>query len=169
MRSLDTEGTGVVGHRATATACGGGAIPTDILSIGRATPALRVTQERSFQYSGYRGKTIRRLFLNTGIAFRHFYFENALRVDETSDELNRRYLHGAMETGCKAARACLAAGGLSPRAGPKSGQELADVTGADRQALCRLLRALCAMGVFRAPAADWAKFITKPGGTCSTA
>jgi predicted naringenin-chalcone synthase len=38
-----------------------------------------------------------------------------LRLNETSDELNRRYLHGAMETGYKAARACLAAGGLSPR------------------------------------------------------
>jgi len=105
----------VVGHIATATVCGGGVIPTGILSIGRATPTLRVTQEQSLQYSGYRGKAIRRLFRNTGVEFRHFYFENALRVDETSDELNQRYLRGAMETGCKAARACLAAGGLSPR------------------------------------------------------
>jgi hypothetical protein len=39
-------------------------------------------------------------------------------------------------------------------AGPKSGQELADATGADRQSLCRLLRALCAAGVFRTPTAD---------------
>jgi predicted naringenin-chalcone synthase len=103
------------GHIAAVAARRGGVIPTGILSIGRATPALRVTQEQSFQYSGYRGNSIRKLFLNTGIEFRHFYFENALRVDETSDELNRRYLHGAMETGSKAARACLAAGGLSPR------------------------------------------------------
>jgi 3,5-dihydroxyphenylacetyl-CoA synthase len=85
------------------------------VSIGRATPSLRVTQEQSFQYSGYQGDAIRRLFLNTGIDFRHFYFENAPRLDEDSDELNRRYLNGAMETGCKAARSCLEAAGLSPR------------------------------------------------------
>jgi predicted naringenin-chalcone synthase len=100
---------------AAASARRGGVIPTGILSIGRATPPLRVTQEQSFQYSGYRGNAIRRLFLNTGIESRHFYFEDALRVDETSDELNQRYLQGAMETGCKAARACFVAGGLPPR------------------------------------------------------
>ena len=105
----------MVGHIAAATASRGGVIPTGILAIGRATPSLRVTQEQSFQYSGYQGDGIRRLFLNTGIDFRHFYFENAPHLDEDSDELNRRYLHGAMETGCQAARSCLAAGGLSPR------------------------------------------------------
>ena len=47
-------------------------------------------------------------------------------------------------------------------AGPKSGQELAAATGADRQSLCRLLRALCAMGVFRTPAAD--RFALAPLG-----
>jgi hypothetical protein len=47
-------------------------------------------------------------------------------------------------------------------AGPKSGQELAVATGADRQSLCRLLRALCAMGVFRTPAAD--RFALAPLG-----
>ena len=101
-------------HIAAAT-IRGGVIPTGILSIGRATPSLRVTQEQSFQYSGYQGDAIRRLFLNTGIDFRHFYFENAPRLDEDSDQLNRRYLRGAIETGCKAARLCLEAAGLSPR------------------------------------------------------
>jgi hypothetical protein len=38
--------------------------------------------------------------------------------------------------------------------GPRSGQEIALATGADRQSLHRLLRALCAIGVFRTPAAD---------------
>ena len=47
-------------------------------------------------------------------------------------------------------------------AGPRSGQELADATGSDRQSLGRLLRALCAMGVFRTPAAD--RFALAPLG-----
>jgi hypothetical protein len=47
-------------------------------------------------------------------------------------------------------------------AGPKSGQELAVVTGADRESLYRLLRALCAMGVFQTLAAD--RFALAPLG-----
>ncbi len=88
---------------------------TSILSIGRATPALRVTQEQSLEYAGYSSARIRRIFLNTGIAYRHFYLEKPPRPDETSDELNRRYLDGAMEIGCRAVHACLEAAGLSPR------------------------------------------------------
>jgi hypothetical protein len=80
---------------------------TSILSIGRATPALRVTQAQSLEYAGYSSDRIRRIFLNAGIAYRHFYFEQPPRPDETSDELNRRYLDGAMETGCRAVHACL--------------------------------------------------------------
>ena len=88
---------------------------TSILSIGRATPALRVTQEQSLAYAGYTSDRIRRIFLNTGIAYRHFHFEKPPRPDETSDELNQRYLDGAMEAGCRAMRACLEAAGLSSR------------------------------------------------------
>jgi 3,5-dihydroxyphenylacetyl-CoA synthase len=87
---------------------------TSILSIGRATPALRVTQEQSLEYAGYSSDRIRRIFLNAGIAYRHFYFEKPPHPDETSDELNRRYLDGAMETGRRAVHACLEAAGLSP-------------------------------------------------------
>jgi len=87
---------------------------TSILSIGRATPALRVTQEQSLAYAGYSSARIRRIFLNTGIAYRHFYLEKPPRADETSDELNRRYLDGAIETGGRAVDACLDAAGLSP-------------------------------------------------------
>ena len=88
---------------------------TSILSIGRATSALRVTQEQSLQYAGYTSDRIRRIFLNTGIAYRHFSFETPPRPDETSDELNRRYLDGAMETGGRAVGACLEAAGMSSR------------------------------------------------------
>jgi predicted naringenin-chalcone synthase len=88
---------------------------TSILSIGRATPTLRLTQEQSLVYAGYSSARIRRIFLNTGIAYRHFHLEKPPRPDETSDELNRRYLDGAMETGSRAVHACLEAAGLSPR------------------------------------------------------
>jgi polyketide synthase Type III len=88
---------------------------TRILAIGRATPACRVTQEESFRLSRYERDGARRIFLNSGIDFRHFYFEKEPRLDETSDELNARYLRGAVETGCRAARTCLDMAGLSPR------------------------------------------------------
>jgi polyketide synthase Type III len=88
---------------------------TSILSIGRATPALRLTQAESVEYAGYSSDRIRRIFLNAGIAHRHFYLEKPPRPDETSDELNQRYLDGAMETGCRAVQSCLDAAGLSPR------------------------------------------------------
>jgi predicted naringenin-chalcone synthase len=85
-----------------------------ILAIGRATPACRLTQEESFRLSGYKSDGVRRIFLNSGIDGRHFYFEQAPRLDETSDELNARYLRGAVETGCRAARTGLDMAGLSP-------------------------------------------------------
>jgi predicted naringenin-chalcone synthase len=76
---------------------------------------LRVTQEQSLEFAGYTSDSIRRIFRNTGIEHRHFYFEGAPRLDETSDELNRRYLKGAVEVGCRATRTCLEAAGLSAR------------------------------------------------------
>jgi hypothetical protein len=86
-----------------------------ILAIGRATPACRVSQAESFRISRYERDGVRRVFLNSGIDFRHFYFEQEPRLDETSDELNARYLRGAVETGCRAAATCLDVAGLSPR------------------------------------------------------
>jgi hypothetical protein len=41
-------------------------------------------------------------FLNSDIEYRHFYLEGALNRRETSDQLNQRYLRGAMKTGCQA-------------------------------------------------------------------
>jgi predicted naringenin-chalcone synthase len=86
-----------------------------ILAIGTATPALRVTQEESFSLAGYAQPSLRRIFRNSGIDFRHFYFEGVPRLDETSDELNDRYRRGAIHIGCRAARACLDEAGLSCR------------------------------------------------------
>ncbi|MGE5286462.1 MAG: type III polyketide synthase [Micromonosporaceae bacterium] len=72
-------------------------------------------QEQSLEYAGYGSDRIRRIFLNAGIDYRHFYLDKPPRPDETSDELNRRYLDGAVETGCRAVHACLEAADLSPR------------------------------------------------------
>jgi hypothetical protein len=52
-----------------------------ILAIGRATPAYRVSQEESFRLSRYERDAARRVFLNSGIDFRHFYFEQEPRLD----------------------------------------------------------------------------------------
>jgi ferredoxin-NADP reductase len=57
-----------------------GSLCSRILAIGRATPACRVTQEESFRLSRYERDGARRIFLNSGIDFRHFYFEQDLRM-----------------------------------------------------------------------------------------
>jgi len=59
-----------------------------------------MTQEESFRLSRYERESARRIFLNSGIDSRHFYFDEGPRLDETSDELNARYLRGALQTGC---------------------------------------------------------------------
>jgi alkylresorcinol/alkylpyrone synthase len=51
--------------------------------------------------------------MRAGIEYRHFYFQNGIRIDEDSDELNRRYVRGAVEIGCHAIRKCLDFSGLS--------------------------------------------------------
>jgi hypothetical protein len=50
-----------------------------VLAIGTATPAYRVTQEETVSLSGYVQPSVRRIFRNSGIDFRHFYFEGAAR------------------------------------------------------------------------------------------
>ena len=80
-----------------------------IISIGTANPALRLTQEQSFHAAGYQSERIRQMFLNCDIDYRHFYLEGDLNRDESSDQLNQRYLRGAMKTGCRAIVNCLAA------------------------------------------------------------
>jgi len=87
---------------------------SSIRAIGRATPSYRVTQEESFRLSRYERESARRIFLNSDIDSRHFYFDEGPRLDETSDQLNARYLRGALQIGCRAARNCLDIAGLSP-------------------------------------------------------
>ena len=82
-----------------------------IIGIGTANPALRLTQEQSFHVAGYQSDRIRKMFLNSDIDYRHFHLEGDVNRDESSDQLNQRYLRGAMKTGCRAIVNCLAAAG----------------------------------------------------------
>jgi 3,5-dihydroxyphenylacetyl-CoA synthase len=84
-----------------------------ITGIGTANPPLRLTQEQSFCATGYESERIRKIFLNSDIDFRHFYLEGNLKRNESSDELNQRYLRGAMHTGCRAILDCLKSGNSS--------------------------------------------------------
>ncbi len=78
-----------------------------ILGIGTANPPVRLNQEQSFHAAGYQSDRIRRIFLNSDIEYRHFYLEGALNRDEDSDQMNQRYLRGAVKTGCLAILNCV--------------------------------------------------------------
>ncbi len=87
-----------------------------ILAVGTSNPPRRFTQEEVYRLAGYTDPRILRIFLNSDIEYRHFYIDPATFVpDETADQLNQRYLRGAMETGCRAVENCLKAAGLTPR------------------------------------------------------
>ena len=86
-----------------------------ILGIGTANPPVRLTQEQSFHAAGYQGERIRKIFLNSAIDHRHFYLEGALNREESSDQLNQRYLRGAIETGCRAVLDCVNVAGTTVR------------------------------------------------------
>jgi 3,5-dihydroxyphenylacetyl-CoA synthase len=79
-----------------------------ILGIGTANPPIRLTQEQSFYATGYVSERIRKIFLNSDIEFRHFYFGGTPNREENSDQMNQRYLSGATKTGCRAILNCLA-------------------------------------------------------------
>src|ERR1700745_3712734 len=86
-----------------------------IIGIGTANPVLRFTQEQSFHAVGYQSERIRKMFLNSDIDYRHFYLEGNVNRDESSDQLNQRYLRGAMKTGCRAITNCLESSRLTAR------------------------------------------------------
>ena len=84
-----------------------------ILGIGTANPLVRLTQEQSFHAAGDQDERIRKIFLNSDIDHRHFYLEGTLNRGESSDQLNQRYLRGAMKTGCRAILNCVKAAGTT--------------------------------------------------------
>lgn len=87
-----------------------------VLSIGTANPRHRFTQEEIYRLAGYESGHILEIFLKSDIDYRHLYIdpENFNR-DETPDQLNARFLRGALEIGCLATRRCLNGAGLTPR------------------------------------------------------
>jgi polyketide synthase Type III len=84
---------------------------TQILGIGTANPPIRLTQEQSFHAAGYESERIRKIFLNSDIEYRHFYFGGIPTREENSDQMNQRYLSGAVKTGCRAILNCLTSAG----------------------------------------------------------
>jgi len=84
-----------------------------ILGIGTANPPVRLTQEQTLHAAGYKSERIRNIFLNSDIDFRHFHLEGALSRNESSDQLNQRYLKGAVNTGCRAILACVNSAGTT--------------------------------------------------------
>ena len=87
-----------------------------ILAVGTANPPNRFTQREAYRLVGYENKHILEIFLNSDIDYRHFYIDpESFSHDETPDELNQRYLRGAMETGCRAVHRCLESAELAPR------------------------------------------------------
>jgi polyketide synthase Type III len=84
-----------------------------ILGIGTANPPIRLTQEQSFYAAGYESERIRKIFLNSDIEYRHFYFGGTVNREETSGQLNARYLSGAVKTGCRAILDCLKSAGTA--------------------------------------------------------
>src|SRR5258708_34036079 len=86
-----------------------------ILGMGTGNPALRFTQEKGFDAGGYKSERIHTMCLNSDIDYRHFYFDGNLNHDESSDELNQRYLRGALKTGISAIANCLASAGRNVR------------------------------------------------------
>src|SRR5579862_5572440 len=85
-----------------------------ILAAGTAVPSLRLKQEEAFELCGYKSERIRKIFLNSDIDYRHFYLDSKLGLEGTSDDFNRRYLEGAMRTGCRAIQSCLQSVGMTP-------------------------------------------------------
>ena len=84
-----------------------------ILGIGTATPPIRLTQEQSFHAAGYETERIRRIFANSDIEYRHFYFGGTPNLQENSDQQNQRYLSGAVKTGCRAILNCVESAGMT--------------------------------------------------------
>jgi polyketide synthase Type III len=84
-----------------------------ILGIGTANPPIRLTQEQSYYAAGYEGERIRKIFLNSDIEYRHFYFGGEPTCEENSDQMNQRFLSGAVKTGCHAILDCLESAGTT--------------------------------------------------------
>jgi 3,5-dihydroxyphenylacetyl-CoA synthase len=84
-----------------------------IFGIGTANRPIRLTQEQSFHAAGYETERIRKIFANSDIEYRHFYFGGTPNLQEHSDQQNQRYLSGAVKTGCRAILNCVESAGMT--------------------------------------------------------
>lgn len=85
-----------------------------IVAVGTATPPHRFTQEEAYRMAGYDSQRILEIFLNSDIETRHFYVDpEHVNRFETPDELNERYLRGALDIGSQAITRCLDQAGLT--------------------------------------------------------
>lgn len=82
-------------------------MPSQIIGIGTANPSVRMSQEETFHAAGYTSERVRKIFLNSDIEYRHFFIGNPANRHETADDMNERFLAGAVKTGCHAINACL--------------------------------------------------------------
>jgi predicted naringenin-chalcone synthase len=85
-----------------------------ILAIGTAAPSSRFTQEETYDLCGYTSERVRKIFLNSGIDSRCFYFEGDPSCCENSDQSNQRFLRGALHTGARAIVNCLTNASMTP-------------------------------------------------------
>jgi len=86
-----------------------------ITAVATATPPHRFSQARVLELAGYRDKIRQGFFSNSEIEGRYLYLDpDAVRTDETVDELNERFGRGALEIGEAAARRALARAGWAP-------------------------------------------------------
>jgi alkylresorcinol/alkylpyrone synthase/polyketide synthase Type III len=86
-----------------------------ILAVGTAVPSSQFTQQEAFHLCGYTSERAHKIFLNSGIDTRCFYFESSPNRFEDSDQSNQRFLKGAMDTGVRAIGNCLANASMTPQ------------------------------------------------------
>lgn len=86
-----------------------------IVSCATAVPPRRLSQEEVFHLLGYSNPRVLQIFLNSEIAYRHFWADpNTFSPDETPDQRYARYAEGAMHLACQAARRALNSSATNP-------------------------------------------------------
>ncbi len=84
-----------------------------IVSVATAVPPQRFTQEEVLRLAGYSRPIAREIFFNSDIDCRYLYMDRKDgTVNESPDDLHRRYREGAVLIARQAAQRCLAKAGL---------------------------------------------------------
>ncbi len=84
-----------------------------IVSVATAVPPRRFTQQEVLRLTGYTRPIAREFFFNSGIDYRYLYMDpQDGTMNESPDDLHRRYQKGAVLIARQAAQRCLAKAGL---------------------------------------------------------